>query len=250
MIERLCSQLIGASVTPNLLSGRCLFIFLLINSLLLINSYTSTLVSNLVQSSSKNAIKTITDLGNSQLKIGFDDIPYMHSFLNVSELLLDIVYDLNQIKKSAILSCMFLSKQIDYYFIIQSTQDAELRSFITKKVNLNDDSTFLKSHDGLQLVRKQRYAFHCEANTAFPIIRSMFTPSEICKLNVLPFRRDSAQAFVIRRNSPFRDIFAIKWVSAVVAKIYIKNYSCIHSLVIFIDYFGCVNAVWMKPPFI
>lgn len=100
-----------------------------------------------------------------------------------------------------------------YLFINQSTQDAELRSFVAKKVNLNDNSYFLKSRDGLQLVRHQPYAFHCEANTAFPIIRSLFTPREICQLNVLPFRRDKMQAFVIRKNSPFHDIFAIKWVS-------------------------------------
>lgn len=77
---------------------------------------------------------------------------------------------------------------------------------------MNDNSYFLKSYDGLQLVRQQHYAFHCEANTAFPIIRSMFTPREICQLNVLPFRRDKMQAFVIRKMSPFHDIFAIKWV--------------------------------------
>lgn len=97
-----------------------------------------------------------------------------------------------------------------YLYVNQSTQDAELRSFISKKVNLNDNSYFLKSHDGLQLVRQQQYAFHCEANTAFPIIRSMFTPHEICHLNVLPFRRDKMQALVIRKMSPFHDIFAIK----------------------------------------
>lgn len=76
---------IGASITPNLLSGRCLFIFLLLSSLIIINSYTSALVSNLVKSNSKNKIKTIKDLEKSHLKIGFEEIPYIHSFLNVSD---------------------------------------------------------------------------------------------------------------------------------------------------------------------
>lgn len=85
MIQSICSQLIGASITPNWLSGRCVFIFLLLNSLIIMNSYTSTLVSNLVKSNSKNKIKTIKDLENSQLKIGFEEIPYIHSFLNVCD---------------------------------------------------------------------------------------------------------------------------------------------------------------------
>lgn len=375
MIQSICSQLIGASITPNLLSGRFVFIFLLINSLIIMNSYTSTLVSNLVKSSSKNQIKTIKDLENSQLKIGFEDIPYMHSFLYVSDLffstvhtwtlftkwirlqLLKLTWKLSVCKQylcvfctctrseismdfrsgvrpelsfSFCVLCHFLSFSFSFYwrkffwmsffldllfmsflkrrkrtkrtildvicidggavtlvdqkdiqnlleiwwkrtkrtkrtqkekkfatkfvrkgqfwsytwciihtdsqssvhpntvmkkiqtenpkmhiFMNQSTQDAELRSFLTKKVNLNDNSYFLKSHDGLQLVRKQQYAFHCEANTAFPIIRSLFTPREICLLNVLPFRRDKMQAFVIRKISPFHDIFAIKWVSRI-----------------------------------
>lgn len=59
-------------------------------------------------------------------------------------------------------------------------------------------------------MQQQRYAFHCEANTAFPIISDTFSPRQICNLNVIPFRREKMQAFVIRKNSSFHDIFAIK----------------------------------------
>lgn len=78
---------------------------------------------------------------------------------------------------------------------------------------MKDESkkSFLKANDGFQLVQQGKYAFHCEANTAFPIIQNMFTPRQLCDLNVLPFRRDKMQAFVIRKDSPYHDIFAIKY---------------------------------------
>lgn len=74
----------GAHFTPSMLSGRCMFLSLLILSLLIYNYYTSVLVSTLVQSSSKNKIKTLTDLAESDLDIGFDDIPWSRVYLNVS----------------------------------------------------------------------------------------------------------------------------------------------------------------------
>lgn len=90
----------------------------------------------------------------------------------------------------------------------QSTKDPEYSYLINKKVELT--KSFLTMRAGFRLVQEKKLAFHCEANTAFPLIRNTFTPSQICDLNVLPFRREKLQALVIRRNSPFHDIFAIK----------------------------------------
>lgn len=189
-IEKLFS---GSEITPRLLSGRCLFLVLLFTSLTLYTYYTSVFVSTLVKAGSKNKIKSVTDLAKSQLKISFEDIPYIHGFLNVSSF---DQFDIFHLKKICIFS--------------QSTQDPEFKFFIAKKVKLNDDLNFLNSHEGLNNVQRQRYAFHCEANTAFPIIASTFTQSQICDLNVIPFRREKMQGFIIRKNSPFHDIFAIK----------------------------------------
>lgn len=77
-------HLTGAHFTPFMLSGRCLFLSLLIMSLLTYNYYTSILVSTLVQNTSKNKIKTLTDLANSDLHIGFDDNNLIKNYLNVS----------------------------------------------------------------------------------------------------------------------------------------------------------------------
>lgn len=68
----------------------------------------------------------------------------------------------------------------------------------------------MKTQEGFELVQKGMFAFHCDANTAFPIIRTTFTEPQLCNLNVLPFRREKLQSFVLKRNSPFHDLFATR----------------------------------------
>lgn len=74
----------GVEIIPSLLSFRCLCLFLLIISMTIYSCYTSVLVSTLIKSDSNNKIDSIKALADSQMKIGFEEIPYMHSFLNVS----------------------------------------------------------------------------------------------------------------------------------------------------------------------
>lgn len=91
-----------------------------------------------------------------------------------------------------------------------STKDQDIKDLISQKIDLHDDSYFLSSRDGFELVQRKQFAFHCEENTAFPIIRNTFTHRQICNLNVIPFRREKMQALVVPKKSPFHDIFAIK----------------------------------------
>lgn len=76
--------ILGSEVTPGSTSGRCLFLVLFLTSLTVYTYYTSVFVSTLVKAGSKNKINSVTDLAKSQLKVGLEDIPYIHGFLNVS----------------------------------------------------------------------------------------------------------------------------------------------------------------------
>lgn len=78
-----CQQ--GAGRLPWLTSGRSLLICLCLSSIMMYNFYTADLVSGLVASSSQTNIKTITDLANSKLKIGFVNTPYIGIFINVCD---------------------------------------------------------------------------------------------------------------------------------------------------------------------
>lgn len=51
--------------------------------------------------------------------------------------------------------------------------------------NLDEMKIFSSTMDGLDRVRREQYAFHCDALTAFPIIHDIFDPYEICNLNTV-----------------------------------------------------------------
>lgn len=71
-------------MTPNPVSGRFVIIFVLFLSVTIYDYYTSVFVSALIKSGSKNKIKTIQQLADSEFELGFEEIPYIHSFLQVT----------------------------------------------------------------------------------------------------------------------------------------------------------------------
>lgn len=93
----------GSETTPNLISGKFVLIITLLLSITVYNYYTSVLVSTLIRSGSKNKIKNLIDLADSPLKIGFEEIPYIHSSLNVNNLIFEILFP----KKKSLLLMKF-----------------------------------------------------------------------------------------------------------------------------------------------
>lgn len=79
-------RLTGSDYNPSKLSGRFFVMSMLLMSLLVFNFYTSMLVSTLIQETSKNKIKSLDDLADSDFRVGFDDDDLsIKSFLNVSQ---------------------------------------------------------------------------------------------------------------------------------------------------------------------
>lgn len=68
-----------------LISGRFIYMILLGVSITIYNYYTSVLVSTLIKNDSGNKIDSNRALANSRLKVAFDDIAYMRTFLNVND---------------------------------------------------------------------------------------------------------------------------------------------------------------------
>lgn len=63
---------------------------------------------------------------------------------------------------------------------------------------------------GINLVREGTYAYHCERTVAYGIIRNLYDFSEMCDLNemeVMPFHWIG---LMIRKDSPFRELFSIR----------------------------------------
>lgn len=53
-------------------------------SITIYNYYTSVLVSTLIKNDSGNKINSNKALADSRLKVGFDDVLYMRTFINVN----------------------------------------------------------------------------------------------------------------------------------------------------------------------
>lgn len=91
--------ILGSDVTPNPLSGRFVIIFVLFLSVTIYDYYTSVFVSALIKSGSKNKIKSVRDLADSEYTVGFEEIPYIHSHLEVRFARFDRYIQLKSIKE-------------------------------------------------------------------------------------------------------------------------------------------------------
>lgn len=90
---------------------------------------------------------------------------------------------------------------------LQTTVDPEQRYFIQKKLNESGDfnisSVLYTLYDGLNLVRRGGFAFHCEGSTGYPVVAKLFLPEEICDIHEVPFRKNIIQGISLRKHSPF-----------------------------------------------
>lgn len=74
----------GSHLIPNSTGGRLAFIALMMTSFLMYNYYTSIVVSTLLGSPVRSNIKTMQQLADSSLDVGFETIPFTRTYLNVS----------------------------------------------------------------------------------------------------------------------------------------------------------------------
>lgn len=188
---------------------------MLVMSLLVFNFYASMLVSTLIGATSKNKIKTLENLADSDFRVGFDgDDISIQSFLNVREnfiLISNVFFSFREF-------VFYLSFSVEFRdfhnyhkilrYISKTTDLPEHLYFIDRKAS---EWLFLSLEEGLRLVEQEQFAFHCESLAAYPVILKVFPALKLCDLNVLPFRKRIPMAFVVRKTSPFHSIFSIKY---------------------------------------
>jgi len=69
---------------PKSAGGRLAFIAVMLTSFLMYNYYTSIVVSTLLGSPVRSNIRTIQQLADSSLEVGFDTVPFTKTYLVVS----------------------------------------------------------------------------------------------------------------------------------------------------------------------
>ncbi|XP_062551476.1 LOW QUALITY PROTEIN: ionotropic receptor 75a-like [Armigeres subalbatus] len=161
----------GSQYMPESLSGRAMQLFMLLCTLMVYNYYTSEIVSDLIGSHKESDIKSLVQLANSHIELGIENVTYEKAFFYESHL-----------------------PDVDY--------------LTKKKVT---DKTFVNSSVGLQRVRRGDFAYNCERNVAYNLIRDTFDSTEVCDLNELESMPTQFVDHVVRKDSPFRELFRVKY---------------------------------------
>ncbi|XP_055385574.1 ionotropic receptor 75a-like [Condylostylus longicornis] len=161
----LCQQ--DSYFIPKTAGGRTVLLTIFIFSYILNQYYASVIISSLLSTPLKTNIKTLEQLADSKLDVGFEPIVYIYEFLK--------------------------------------SNTSSVKYFTNKRVNLQNPNPkqFPDARKGISLIRQGDYAYHAEATTAVRLIEELFTPEEICDLNEVPLRGDFPASIPINQKSPF-----------------------------------------------
>ncbi|KAI4486594.1 hypothetical protein M0804_005964 [Polistes exclamans] len=158
----------GYSYEPYQVPSRIVTLMLLIAALSLYASYTANIVA-LLQSTT-NSIQTITDLYNSPLKLGAQDVIYNR-----------------------------------YYF--KSFNDPIRRAVIDEKIEpRGKKSSWMPIEQGVKKIREELFAFHGEVGTIYKIMQDTFQEEEKCGLTNIDFLNVLYPLFIIQTQSPYLEI--------------------------------------------
>uniref|UniRef100_A0A1B0G5E4 Uncharacterized protein n=1 Tax=Glossina morsitans morsitans TaxID=37546 RepID=A0A1B0G5E4_GLOMM len=169
-----CAQ--SSSLLPGSIGGRFLFITLMLISFIMLNYYTSVVVSILLGSPVKSNIKTMSDLTDSNLDVGFEPLPYTYAYLNTSTL-------------------------------------PEVKRFVRHKVapKIHTNNLWFSAQEGIMRMRdRPGFVFVFEVSTGYHLIERTYEATEICDLNEVQFRPDTQLVTHLHRNSSYREIVRLK----------------------------------------
>uniref|UniRef100_A0A1B0A6Q5 Uncharacterized protein n=1 Tax=Glossina pallidipes TaxID=7398 RepID=A0A1B0A6Q5_GLOPL len=169
-----CAQ--SSYLLPGSIGGRFLFITLMLISFIMLNYYTSVVVSILLGSPVKSNIKTMSDLTDSNLDVGLEPLPFTYSYLNSSTL-------------------------------------PEVKRFVRHKVapKIHTNNLWFSAQEGIMRMRdRPGFVFVFEVSTGYNLIERTYEATEICDLNEVLFRPDTQLVTHLHRNSSYREIVRLK----------------------------------------
>lgn len=96
---------------------------------------------------------------------------------------------------------------------------------MTKKLipNENDESHYLGTESGLNLVRHGGYAFMSDVAPAYMFIHRKFAPNELCDINEINLRAKGLLAFVSHKQSPYKELLKAKYRKYILYALIISN---------------------------
>ncbi|XP_039449505.1 ionotropic receptor 75a-like [Culex pipiens pallens] len=162
----------GAHLVARNLLGRLIQLVIMTCALVVYNYYSSVIFLTLIASPLMSDIRTLSKLADSRLQLGVEDT----------------------------------IEARDYFLNSHTTHEA---SYLARKKFT--DHTWTRRDIGLERVRHGDYAYHCEKTDAFGWIRQNFDLQEVCDLNVLESKPPQPIGFLVRKDSPFRELFTLRF---------------------------------------
>ncbi|XP_032574973.1 ionotropic receptor 75a [Drosophila sechellia] len=162
----------GSYFIPKSAGGRLAFIAVMLTSFLMYNYYTSIVVSTLLGSPVRSNIRTIQQLADSSLDVGFDTVPFTKTYL-------------------------------------VSSPRPDIRSLYKQKVESKRDpnSVWLSPEEGVIRVRDQPgFVYTSEASFMYHFVEKHYLPREISDLNEIILRPESAVYGMVHLNSTYRQL--------------------------------------------
>ncbi|KAL6448314.1 hypothetical protein ACFW04_000338 [Cataglyphis niger] len=158
----------GYAYEPYRVSPRIVTLMLLFASLSLYAAYTANIVG-LLQSTT-DSIKTLSDLLNSPLKLGAQDIVYNR-----------------------------------YYF--KSFQDPVRKAIVEQRIEPKGrKSNWMSMEEGASRIKNELFAFHSEIGSLYQLIEATYLEEEKCGLTEINFLKVPDPLLVIQIQSPYSEI--------------------------------------------
>lgn len=127
----------------------------------------------LLQSTSKN-IRTLSDLLDSNIELGVEDIPYTR------------------------------------YFFSTQTEPIRKKIYETKIAPPGKPAQFVNVSYGISKMRKGLYAFHTELGVGYKHIKDTFLEHEKCGIGRISFIQLPDPLHCAPKHSPYKEMFKVK----------------------------------------
>ncbi|CAH1156185.1 unnamed protein product [Phaedon cochleariae] len=164
----------GTDSEPKSNSGRIVTICTFIALMFIYTSYSANVVA-LLQSTT-DSIRTLEDLLNSRISLGFDDVVYIHHYIKTIE---------------------------------EPVRKAIYQQKIAPK---GEKPHFMNLEEGMSRVRKGFFAFHAELSTGYKVVADTFQEHEKCGLKDIEyFTTLTAPWFTMRKRSPYKELLKVSF---------------------------------------
>ncbi|EEB11412.1 ionotropic glutamate receptor-invertebrate, putative [Pediculus humanus corporis] len=168
-VGAICQQ--GTAAETQHPSSRIITLFIYLAYMFLYISYSASIVA-ILQSSDKS-IQTLSDLFNSYLEVGADNVSYSQ-----------------------------------YYF--KSANDTFRKKFYKVKMASKKNSNFMSPEVGVEKIRHGYFAFQTEVPVGYQLIQKTFNENEKCGLQESKaFFEVGEPGLVMKKHSPYNELFRI-----------------------------------------